>query len=74
MFLAACRRFGPRSILAHSRISSGAYVRNPQTRSKSFAELLSHAAIPGETKMLFLIPDGLAEEIIKQADRHHARP
>jgi FkbM family methyltransferase len=51
-----------------------AYVRNPQTRSKFFAELLSHVPIPGETKMLFLIPDGLAEEIIRQADRHHARP
>ena len=48
-----------------------AYVRNPQTRSKSFAELHPHASIPGETKMLFLIPDGLAEEIIREAARPH---
>jgi len=43
-----------------------AYVRHPHTRKKCFAELFSHIAIPGETKMLFLVPDRLVEEMVSR--------
>jgi FkbM family methyltransferase len=46
-----------------------AYVRAPETRRRSFAELKSGVAPPGETKMLFLIPQAMAEEIKRSAER-----
>jgi FkbM family methyltransferase len=46
-----------------------AYVRHPRTRRKSFLELFSDTLLPGDTKMLFLTPDRLAEKLIGQADR-----
>jgi FkbM family methyltransferase len=46
-----------------------AYIRHPLTRAKSFAELFADVPIPGETKMLFLVPDRLAEEIVIQSSR-----
>lgn len=42
-----------------------AYVRHPQTRRKCLAELFSGIPIAGETKMLFLVPDRLAEEFTR---------
>jgi hypothetical protein len=42
-----------------------AYVRHPRTRKKRFAELSPHLPIPGETKMLFLVPDRLSQEFIR---------
>lgn len=46
-----------------------AYIRHPQTRKKLFVELFVDATIPGETKMLFLVPDRLAEQIVIQTSR-----
>ena len=42
-----------------------AYIRDPQTREKRFMELTSaeEAASAGHTKMLFLVPERLVEEI-----------
>jgi FkbM family methyltransferase len=42
-----------------------AYVRQPKTRKKWLAELFSNLPIPGETKMLFLVPERLAEKFAK---------
>ena len=44
-----------------------AFLRQPATRKRSFAELLSHVAITGETKMLFLIPQERAAELAAKA-------
>jgi FkbM family methyltransferase len=44
-----------------------AYVRHPRTRRKWFAELFANAPIPGETKMLFLVPDRLVERLLQLA-------
>jgi FkbM family methyltransferase len=42
-----------------------AYVRHPRTRKKHFAELVANLPIPGETKMLFLVPKRLAEKFTR---------
>ena len=42
-----------------------AYVRHPKTRKKWLAELFSNLPIPGETKMLFLVPERLAAKFAK---------
>jgi FkbM family methyltransferase len=42
-----------------------AYVRHPRTRRKWLAELFSGVPIAGETKMVFLVPDRLAEEFTR---------
>lgn len=44
-----------------------AYVRHPQTRKRTFAELLSGISAPGDIKMLFLIPERLTELIMMKA-------
>lgn len=44
-----------------------AFVREPKTRAKRMAELFADAPIAGETKMLFLVPDHLAEEFNRRA-------
>lgn len=44
-----------------------AYVRNPRTREKRLTELFSQVPIPGETKMLFLVPERLAEEFASRS-------
>lgn len=43
-----------------------AYVKNPQTRHTSFAELSAGVPVKGETKMLFLVPESRAGEIVKK--------
>jgi FkbM family methyltransferase len=45
-----------------------AYLRQRETRKRSFAELLATAPIPGETKMLFLVPEHLTSRIIANAN------
>jgi FkbM family methyltransferase len=42
-----------------------AFVRHPRTRKKWMAELIADQAIPGETKMLFLVPERLAGEFTR---------
>jgi len=42
-----------------------AFVRHPRTRKKWMAELFADQAIPGETKMLFLVPERLSSEFIR---------
>lgn len=44
-----------------------AYVRDPKTRAKRLVELFVDAPIPGETKMLFLVPDRLSEDFTRRA-------
>jgi FkbM family methyltransferase len=41
-----------------------AYLRQPETRERSFAELLAGVPIAGETKMLFLIPEQQTSRIL----------
>jgi FkbM family methyltransferase len=47
-----------------------AYVRHPSTRMKSFVELTSDVSIQCDTKMLFLIPDRLVDEVKRKAGIH----
>jgi FkbM family methyltransferase len=42
-----------------------AYVRLPRTRKKHFTELFAEVPIPGETKMLFLVPHRFSEEFTR---------
>jgi len=42
-----------------------AFVRHPRTRKKWMAELFADQAVPGETKMLFLVPERLVGEFIR---------
>jgi len=42
-----------------------AFVRHPRTRKKRMTELFADQAIPGDTKMLFLVPDRLADKFIR---------
>jgi len=42
-----------------------AFVRHPRTRKKWMAELFADHAVPGDTKMLFLVPERLADEFIR---------
>jgi FkbM family methyltransferase len=44
-----------------------AYVRHSETRKRTFVELLSGVSAPGESKMLFLIPEHMAELIVMKA-------
>jgi FkbM family methyltransferase len=44
-----------------------AYARQPETRKRFFTELLLEVPTPGNTKMIFLVPDGLAENIMTKA-------
>ena len=44
-----------------------AFLRHPSTRHRSFAELLPHTPIPGETKMLFLVPQERTAELAAKA-------
>jgi len=46
-----------------------AFIRHPVTRHRSFVELLEKAAIPGETKMLFLVPQERTSELAGKASR-----
>ena len=46
-----------------------AFIRHPQTRHRSFAELLPDTATPGETKMLFLVPQERTAELAGKASR-----
>jgi len=46
-----------------------AFVRHPSTRHRSFAELLPSVSIPGETKMLFLVPRERTAELAGKASR-----
>jgi FkbM family methyltransferase len=45
-----------------------AFVRHPRTRRKWMAELIADQAIPGETKMLFLVPERLVGVFIRLAN------
>jgi FkbM family methyltransferase len=45
-----------------------AYVRHHKTRARSFVELVPEAPTPGVTKMLFLVPPVLVEEIVRKAE------
>ena len=51
-----------------------AYVRHPRTRRRSFAELFADVPVPGATKMLFLVPNRLAEEVMTKAGLSLAMP
>jgi FkbM family methyltransferase len=44
-----------------------AYVRRRRTRATFLAELFADARIPGETKMLFLVPERLADAFLQVA-------
>jgi FkbM family methyltransferase len=44
-----------------------AFVRNPRTRRKWFAELFTNLPIGGETKMLFLVPERFAGRFVQLA-------
>jgi hypothetical protein len=45
-----------------------AFVRHGKTRKKWLAELQSDLPVPGETKMLFLVPQRLWTEFMRRAD------
>jgi FkbM family methyltransferase len=44
-----------------------AFIRHPHTRKRSFAELLPNAAVPGQTKMLFLVSQERTAEFANKA-------
>jgi FkbM family methyltransferase len=46
-----------------------AYLRRRRTRVPFLAELFADARIPGETKMLFLVPERLADEFVQSTLR-----
>lgn len=45
-----------------------AFVRHSKTRARTFVELLSEVSTPGDMKMLFLIPEHLAELTLMKAE------
>jgi len=43
------------------------FFREPESRKRGFAEMSAGGQLPGETKMLFLVPDALAGTIMSKA-------